>query len=107
MFNVNKTLMRCLVKNIAMFGLGLYIYSGEDLPEIETKKITTKDANILKNIIQKIDYGGKIYSMILSRYKIKSFKELTQKQRSDILNALNEMARRNEVQFLLARSTIH
>ena len=33
MFDINKTLMRCLVKNIAMFGLGLYIYSGEDLPQ--------------------------------------------------------------------------
>ena len=33
MFDVNKTIMRCLVKNIAMFGLGLYIYAGEDLPE--------------------------------------------------------------------------
>lgn len=33
MFDVNKTLMRCLVKNLAMFGLGLYIYSGDDLPE--------------------------------------------------------------------------
>lgn len=32
MFDVNKTLMRCLVKNLAMFGLGLYIYAGEDLP---------------------------------------------------------------------------
>ena len=35
MFDVNKTLMRCLVKNLAMFGLGLYIYAGEDLPESE------------------------------------------------------------------------
>ena len=25
--------MRCLVKNLAMFGLGLYVYAGEDLPE--------------------------------------------------------------------------
>lgn len=33
MFDVNTALMRCLVKNIAMFGLGLYIYAGEDLPE--------------------------------------------------------------------------
>ena len=33
MFDINKTIMRCLVKNIAMFGLGLYIYSGEDFPE--------------------------------------------------------------------------
>lgn len=32
MFDVNKTIMRCLVKNLAMFGLALYIYAGEDLP---------------------------------------------------------------------------
>ena len=35
MTDINKTLMRCLVKNLAMFGLGLYIYAGEDLPEVE------------------------------------------------------------------------
>lgn len=33
MFDINKTIMRCLAKNIAMFGLGLYIFAGEDLPE--------------------------------------------------------------------------
>jgi hypothetical protein len=32
-FDINKTIMRCLVKNLAMFGLGIYIYAGEDLPE--------------------------------------------------------------------------
>lgn len=36
MFDINKTIMRCLVKNMAMFGLGLYIYAGEDLPPAET-----------------------------------------------------------------------
>jgi len=36
MFDINKTLMRCLTKNLAMFGLGLYIYAGEDLPDGET-----------------------------------------------------------------------
>jgi hypothetical protein len=35
MFDINKTIMRCLVKNLAMFGLGLYIYAGEDLPEVD------------------------------------------------------------------------
>ena len=39
-FDINKTIMRCLVKNLAMFGLGIYIYAGEDLPEGETT--TTK-----------------------------------------------------------------
>lgn len=37
MFDVNKTIMRCLTKNLAMFGLGLYIYAGEDLPEDENQ----------------------------------------------------------------------
>ncbi len=33
MTDINKTIMRCLTKNFAMFGLGAYIYAGEDLPE--------------------------------------------------------------------------
>lgn len=37
-FDINKTMMRCLVKNLAMFGLGIYIYAGEDLPEAEPTK---------------------------------------------------------------------
>lgn len=31
--DVNDAKMRCLVKCIALFGLGLYIYAGEDIPE--------------------------------------------------------------------------
>jgi len=42
MFDVNKAIMRCLVKNLAMFGLGLYIYAGEDLPAGDP---TEPDAN--------------------------------------------------------------
>jgi len=34
MFDINKTIMRCLVKNLAMHGLGLNIYAGEDLPTV-------------------------------------------------------------------------
>ena len=34
MFDINKTIWRCLVKNIAIAtGIGLYIYKGDDLPE--------------------------------------------------------------------------
>ena len=34
MTEINKAIMRCLTKNLAMFGLGLYIYAGEDLPAV-------------------------------------------------------------------------
>ncbi|CAK1227520.1 hypothetical protein R55227_BLOPHJLP_00260 [Fructobacillus tropaeoli] len=52
MFDVNKTIMRCLVKNIAIFGLGLYIYRGEDLPDVEPEKISAEQVNILQITIQ-------------------------------------------------------
>ena len=48
MFDINKTLMRCLTKNLAMFGLGHYIYAGEDLPETETVSAPIKTATITK-----------------------------------------------------------
>ena len=35
--DANKSIKRCLVKAIAMHGLGLYIYEGEDLPEESAK----------------------------------------------------------------------
>jgi hypothetical protein len=38
-FSVNTAIMRCLAKCIAMFGLGLYIYAGEDLPEGATPQV--------------------------------------------------------------------
>ena len=34
---VNKAMMRCLAKAVACFGIGLYIFSGDDLPEGEDK----------------------------------------------------------------------
>lgn len=44
MFDVNRALMRCLVKNLAMFGLGLYIYQGEDMPTEEQAGVEIKPA---------------------------------------------------------------
>lgn len=31
MFDINKSILRCLVKNIAMHGIGLSLYAGEDI----------------------------------------------------------------------------
>lgn len=93
-FDVNKTIQRSLTKALARHGLGLYIYAGEDLPEIEIEKISVKDAKILKNVVNKFEGADKLYEALLTRYGVKSFKELTIKQRTEILEGLNEMARR-------------
>jgi len=34
-FQINTSMMRCLTKCLAMFGLGHYIYAGEDVPREE------------------------------------------------------------------------
>ena len=65
MFDINKTIMRCLVKNISMFGLGLYIYAGEDLPEEEPKEISIPD---LCEGIKKV-YTEDQIQQILEHYK--------------------------------------
>jgi hypothetical protein len=36
------SIQRCLVKAIALHGLGLYVYAGEDLPEAEKAENTEK-----------------------------------------------------------------
>jgi hypothetical protein len=35
-FAVNTAIMRCMTKGLALHGLGMYIFSGEDLPELDT-----------------------------------------------------------------------
>ena len=42
-FAINTAHMRCMVKTVALFGLGLYIYAGEDVPEGDEKKEEKKE----------------------------------------------------------------
>jgi hypothetical protein len=59
MFDINKTLMRCLVKNLAMFGLGHYIFAGEDLPESESDAVAnTTSKPIAKQATSKATDGA-------------------------------------------------
>jgi len=51
MFDINTAIMRCLVKNIAMFGLGLSLYYGEDLPAIKEIKAEEQKAEQIAKIV--------------------------------------------------------
>lgn len=71
-FEVNTSIQRCLAKAIALHGLGLYIFAGEDLPEgSEITKAETdgaiklaskiKDKDVKKEMIDGLN-GGKVDS---------------------------------------------
>jgi hypothetical protein len=45
-FQINTSIQRCLVKAIALHGLGLYIYAGEDIPSVELEPVAVYIAKI-------------------------------------------------------------
>jgi hypothetical protein len=46
-FDINTSIQRCLVKAIALHGLGLNLYAGEDLPLIETDQPKAEDKPVV------------------------------------------------------------
>jgi hypothetical protein len=46
-FAINTAIMRCMTKALSLHGLGLYIYSGEDLPEEGVSKIKPTDGALV------------------------------------------------------------
>lgn len=99
MFDINTAIMRCLTKNLAMFGLGLYIYSGEDLPEqpeIEIEYINTNDIEIIEQRIKmlaEVTEGDldktivKLTNHILGKANVESLGQI----QKDHLNSLLQM----------------
>ena len=107
MFDVNKTIMRCLVKNLAMFGLGLYIYAGEDLPETEAEEQKTAQ-EVAKKKLEKIDAGqieelkktlsenGIDEAFVLSLYKLKDLSDVTNQKLENINSHLSDIKKKQE-----------
>jgi len=48
--DISDTRMRCLTKAMAMFGLGFYIYAGEDVPSAEKPEPLQPDPTVTKAI---------------------------------------------------------
>ena len=90
-FDVNKAIQRSLTKSLARHGLGLYIYAGEDLPEIETERITPKEALVLKKVIDGLENHEKVFQRILEKYEIKGLRDLNPLQYVEVLNSIKDL----------------
>ena len=56
-FAVNTAIMRCMTKALALHGLGMYLYSGEDLPEEGKTTVITPTQGATENIpIEELRY---------------------------------------------------
>ena len=102
MFDINKTIMRCLVKNLAMFGLGLYIYAGEDLPEEikddekdpepQIEKATPNQVALLKKT-----YTGDNLTKLLKANNLDQIEDISKDKASEIIKKIKEKQEAKEV----------
>jgi hypothetical protein len=94
MMDINKAVMRCLVKNLAMFGLGLYIYAGEDLPEGEEVQpaipVAPRKINQIEgeNLLEMIDKKGSDLEKFCGAYHVNTIGELNITQYQDGMKKL-------------------
>ena len=58
--DVNKAIQRCTTKAIAKHGLGLYIYNGEDLPEIVSDANKAEAEELAKKVKEVVAAGTKL-----------------------------------------------
>ncbi len=114
-FQVNTAMQRCLAKAIALHGLGLYIYAGEDVPlgdDDDTSSNTTpavqqkpveKDQAVsspvlvgepevqtITNLAQKV---GVDLSAICKAYKIQSIESLPLNKTAEVVAKLQDKAK--------------
>jgi hypothetical protein len=107
-FDINTSLQRCLVKAIALHGLGLYIYAGEDLPEadkpgeppaakpkapitpINASPATTAQIRYIERLI--VDTGGDV-AKVLDYFGVEALAELTSHAASRCIKSLERNRR--------------
>lgn len=78
MFDINKSIMRCVAKNIGLFGLGLYVYTGEDLP-------TEIDTPITEEQIKTFQALGVKVENVLLKFKKTDISQLTKKEAETVI----------------------
>jgi hypothetical protein len=98
MRKISDTRMRCLTKCISMFGLGHYIYAGEDLPQDEANRpYTPEQLKQFHTLIDKNDHLGlwvlrKEISEEAYNDLFNSFEKGTKTAKKDIARTLEKKA---------------
>jgi hypothetical protein len=88
-FEINTSIQRCLVKAIALHGLGLYIYAGEDLPT-DNAPITSEQVGTLKTkALTFAQLRGKTDEEVYKVLGIKDITKLTGTQADDYISKLS------------------
>ena len=88
--DLSDSRMRCLVKCVAMFGLGIYLYAGEDLPSsVKDAPVTGNQAAQLKALLEVTESDVQKFCQV---FKCTSVDDLPAVQFDRALAMLNKKA---------------
>lgn len=90
-FAVNTAMQRCLAKAIALHGLGLYIYAGEDLPmDSKEAESATLDEEAAEKILLLAEKVGSSAEKICAFYKVEKLTQIPAINYGKIVATLNK-----------------
>ncbi len=104
-FDLNTSIQRCLVKAIALHGLGLYVYAGEDLPTSHDDQPAPPSSPVtavpgakassaqVRYIERLIDQTGSDLAKVLEFFGVASIAELTTQAASRAIKSLEKNRR--------------
>lgn len=73
--DINKTIQRSLTKAVARHGLGLYIYAGEDLPDVEREEEEAKTMQTAQEKLNKVELTAVKKAIENNGYKVEKICE--------------------------------
>lgn len=102
-FDVNKAIQRSLTKAVARHGLGLYIYAGEELPDIPEQPITPETILQITELATKYaepknKNPEELIKYYLIKNKVSTLSDLTQSQATTIIKELTTLINRRKTQ---------
>jgi len=125
-FEVNTAIMRCMTKALALHGLGLYIYSGDDLPMQDAEVITKADtaeveAMVTKAIEKAVETGDadlankELFADGMIKYcdickdmgALKSYWKANQGQLDDLKRSHNDLYKKVLAHFTNVKATFN
>ena len=82
--------MRCLTKCMAMFGLGHYIYAGEDIPKPYTtdSELSDKQKNEIDKLVKEAELTDEDWDRFYAWQKVQNIHDIQPKQFDNVILAL-------------------
>ena len=111
-FQVNTAIMRCMTKCLALHGLGLYIYAGEDLPEETVEKVEKVETLESKDIPNKEDllfFAEKLLenlSMQDTEKALRGYWKANQEKIDELKNKMPELYKDVQAKFAAKKKAI-